>query len=114
MRRELEHVLKRSLLTARGAALTVHDLALGESSGSELTDRRTRLEAELARLAAAYLALGSNAEGGVLEQAVSRLERALVRAALASADGNQVAAARLLGVSRTTLRAKLAEPGEPE
>jgi DNA-binding NtrC family response regulator len=112
--RELEHVLKRSLLTARGAALTVHDLALAAPTGSESADPRARLDTELARLASAYLALGSDSDGGVLEQAVATLERALVRLALASADGNQVAAARLLGVSRTTLRAKLAEPDDPE
>ena len=35
------------------------------------------------------------------------LEVALIEAALAATGGNQVAAARLLGMSRSTLRAKL-------
>jgi len=43
----------------------------------------------------------------VHELAMDRLEGALIRAALDATAGNQVAAARLLGISRSTLRSKL-------
>jgi DNA-binding protein Fis len=42
---------------------------------------------------------------------MSRLDRALIDKALEATGGNQVAAARLLGISRSTLRSKVANPG---
>jgi DNA-binding protein Fis len=42
------------------------------------------------------------------ELAMTRLEQALIAEALKATGGNQVAAAKLLGISRSTLRAKLA------
>jgi two-component system nitrogen regulation response regulator GlnG len=53
-------------------------------------------------------AAGRTAESLPLhELAMERLERALVQAALDATGGNQVAAARLLGMNRSTFRAKL-------
>jgi DNA-binding protein Fis len=43
---------------------------------------------------------------------MERLERALVQAALEVTGNNQVAAARLLGMNRSTFRGKL-PPGDP-
>jgi DNA-binding protein Fis len=43
----------------------------------------------------------------VHELAMERLERSLVQAALEATGNNQVAAARLLGMNRSTFRAKL-------
>jgi DNA-binding NtrC family response regulator len=110
--RELEHVIKRSVLRARGPVLTVHDLSLEagpaptESGGPEVE----RLLASLTQLAPALVEAARRGDpvDGLHDQAIGRLERALIDAALAATDGNQVAAARLLGMSRTTLRAKLA------
>jgi DNA-binding protein Fis len=45
---------------------------------------------------------------------MSRLERALIDKALEVTGGNQVAAARLLGISRSTLRTKIAGAGSRE
>jgi DNA-binding NtrC family response regulator len=113
--RELEHLLKRSLLTARGPALAAHDLNLDTSVPPAAGRPRTPVDADLRRAAARYVELGAASpdEPGVLEHAVQTLEGALVQAALTAVNGNQVAAARLLGVSRTTLRAKLASDDEP-
>jgi two-component system, NtrC family, nitrogen regulation response regulator GlnG len=48
------------------------------------------------------------------EVAMTRLERALIDEALKATGGNQVAAARLLGISRSTLRSKIPGAGGRE
>ena len=111
--RELEHVIKRSVLVARGPALTIHDLRFEQQPLScdeklPLMDKLLAgLESQAVRLVDA--ARQGDASVGVHGVAVARLEQALIRAALSTTSGNQVAAARLLGISRSTLRAKLAE-----
>ncbi|MBS0366366.1 MAG: sigma-54-dependent Fis family transcriptional regulator [Proteobacteria bacterium] len=113
--RELDHVIRRSMLTGRSPSLSIHDLVIdeaGEAPGSATSDT---VDALLARAAGACVAgaLEQSAAGReptqLFEHAVATLENALVRAALEVTHGNQVAAARLLGVSRTTLRARLIE-----
>jgi DNA-binding NtrC family response regulator len=111
--RELEHVIKRSVLVARGPALTIHDLRFEEHTAPAeeklpLVDKLLAgLDSQAARLVDA--AQHGKALGGVHGVAIERLEQALIRAALSTTGGNQVAAARLLGISRSTLRAKLTE-----
>jgi DNA-binding NtrC family response regulator len=110
--RELEHLIKRSLLAARGPVLTIHDInsvaqvyPAMEVDGSSVDHLLGVLEAQ-ARLLVAAAGRGEIASG-VHDLAIDRLDRALIRAALATTTGNQVAAARLLGISRSTLRSKL-------
>jgi DNA-binding protein Fis len=66
--------------------------------------------APLDAVATAVIAVGAGlAEPPPLhELAMTRLEQALIAEALKATNGNQVAAAKLLGISRSTLRAKLA------
>jgi len=110
--RELEHVISRALLVARGPVLTIHDLGLGseggvpaDNGGSSLDGLLGALEAQATRLVGAAVRGGIDVP--VHELAINRLEAALIRSALAATEGNQVAAARLLGISRSTLRSKL-------
>jgi DNA-binding NtrC family response regulator len=112
--RELEHVIKRSVLVARGPVLTTYDLSFDQESGAATDAGRGLLDNLLSALDAQAAALVDAAGHGeadiaVHELAMGRLELALIRAALAATAGNQVAAARLLGISRSTLRSKLAE-----
>jgi DNA-binding NtrC family response regulator len=111
--RELENTIKRAALLARGAVLTVHDLAFDAAAlGS------SHAPAEIARLrTAARAALRarvnpddpeSGASAPVFQALVSEVEIELVEEALRITGDNQVAAARLLGVHRSTLRKKLA------
>jgi DNA-binding NtrC family response regulator len=110
--RELEHVIKRSVLVARGPVLTIHELRLDQESGIRPLDAGVLLERLLAGLEAQAALLidaarRSDPDVAVHELAIDRLERALIHAALAATGNNQVAAARLLGMSRSTLRSKL-------
>jgi DNA-binding NtrC family response regulator len=112
--RELEHVIKRSVLVARGPVLTIHDLSFDQETpvpaegGRILQD--SILEA-LERQAAMLVDAAAREQGEVAVHAlaIDRLEQALIRAALGATAGNQVAAARLLGISRSTLRSKLSQ-----
>ncbi len=110
--RQLEHVIKRAVLTAKGTTLSVHDLTLAtESSVAEPASELDRLTAPLEAVAAALVAQGAaspDAPPPIHEAAMTRLERALIDEALKATGGNQVAAARLLGISRSTLRSKMA------
>ena len=112
--RELEHVIKRSVLMAKGTTLTVHDLALAaDSSPPGASSSLERLTAPLESVAAALVAHGAAAvePPAIHEAAMTRLERALIDEALKATGGNQVAAARLLGISRSTLRSKIPGTG---
>jgi DNA-binding NtrC family response regulator len=112
--RELEHVIKRSILGCQGAVLTVHDLVLAQESAPAHAAGATEIERlidSVAALAAPLVAAANRSEipPPLHDLATRRLETALIEAALATTGGNQVAAARLLGMSRSTLRAKLAD-----
>jgi DNA-binding NtrC family response regulator len=112
--RELEHVIKRSVLGARGATLSVHELELGGSAPTELAGPLERLLQSLdgigRRLVEQALPADGGLEPGLHELAIARLEAALIGVALETTGGNQVAAARLLGMNRSTLRARLRTP----
>lgn len=107
--RELEHVIRRSVLAAKGSTLTVHDLSLESGSTGVHPAGLMLATAPLDAVAAAVIAAGVGlAEPPPLHQlAMNRLEQALIAEALKATNGNQVAAARLLGISRSTLRSKL-------
>jgi DNA-binding NtrC family response regulator len=112
--RELEHVIKRSVLVARGPVLTIHDLTFDQDSAASPDGGAAGLAGLLGALEsqAAALIEASARDGGDLAihaLAIDRLDRALIQAALAATAGNQVAAARLLGISRSTLRSKMTD-----
>ena len=99
--REMRNVVERMMILEPSGTLHLEDLPpeiRGEPGAASETERAFRLP-----------------PGGV---ELEEVERALVRQALARADGNRTHAARLLGVSRDTLRYKLkkfglAGPGSP-
>jgi len=109
--RELEHVVKRSVLSARGPVLTVHDLSFEGDSGAAAAARPEvdRLAEVLASVGRRLVEAARRAQEPLPlhEIAMERLERSLVEAALEATGGNQVAAARLLGLNRSTFRARL-------
>ena len=116
--RELEHVIKRAVLTARGSTLTVHDLDLDAEVRPAVPEAALeRILAPLDAVAASLVGLGAAAgesPPAIHDAAVRRLDRALIEKALETTGGNQVAAARLLGISRSTLRSKIPNSGNGE
>ncbi len=107
--RELENVIHHALLVCRGGRITPADLRLGEAHGMVATpssdgENRDRWQA----LDAAVRALFD--EGG--DDLHRRLEKAIMLSAFAFCDRNQLQTARLLGISRNIVRARLIEAGE--
>ncbi len=91
--RQLKNIVERAVVLARGPLITVEDLP-------ELPGRRPGDDFSPAQLLAQPL-----------EQAVADLERRMIRHALARAAGNKAQAARILGIHRQQLYAKLKELG---
>jgi DNA-binding NtrC family response regulator len=86
--RQLENVLHRACLLARGEALTVEDLDLGGGAAPE-----------------------PEAAAGNLRAILARVERDLIERALREHGGNLTAAGRALGIERNLLRYKLRKHG---
>jgi nitrogen regulation protein NR(I) len=107
--RELEGVLKQALLQARGPVLALNDMP------AELTRTETAVGAvdakdsqSLLTFIRQRLAAGST---DLYAEALGRLEVTLMREVLQHTGGNQVQAAKLLGISRNWLRKKMQELG---
>jgi DNA-binding NtrC family response regulator len=107
---ELESVLKRACIVARGDVITLTDLGDSLSGGRALG--RQGAESALARAARTALQerlveqTGDAASASLYHEIVSVVEAALVDEALTITNGNQVKASDLLGVNRATLRKK--------
>jgi len=86
--RELENIIERAVVLARGELVTTEDLPFG-------------------RPHAALEAAGGPDAARSLRQAVEDLERRMIREALKEAGGNQSRAAERLGLSERMLRYKL-------
>jgi two-component system nitrogen regulation response regulator GlnG len=105
--RELENAIKRALVLASGDVITEDDLrgAVDARGGAE-TDWTSLVRSELREMLDAE---GEPAAPGPYWSFVQRLERAVISEALGRSGGNQIQAARLLGINRNTLRKKIAE-----
>ena len=101
--RELENVMHHAILVAQGAEVAPNDLNLSrriEQSVPASPPQELSLDEIFGRL--------FDAGGDAL---FDRIVDALIRAALHHCEGNQVQAARLLGISRNVLRSQLARMG---
>jgi nitrogen regulation protein NR(I) len=122
--RELEHLIQRILIFTRGYAIQVADLppALRDGPSASSSAAPKVDDARWEELIREYLTSygGPDAHTHLLEQT----ERLLLAEALRRSKGNQTHAAKLLGLARPTLHAKLqryglresgaeSSPGEP-
>jgi len=106
--RELDNLVQRLLVTAPGAVVHPPDLP------PELTGRGRDRSADPAlerlleeRLRGLVAGLKGVGPGGLHATLLPLFERPLIRLALRETGGNQVRAARLLGIHRNTLRKRL-------
>ena len=106
--RELENAIKRAVVLASRSVLTPDDfdfLARETETGSEGRDLGA-----LVREQALEVLADPNAEE-VYHAILRRIERPLLEAVLDYTDGNQLRAAKLLGINRNTLRKKILDLG---
>jgi len=103
--RQLAHCIQRALIFTRGYPIQAGDLPLAGEKGSDRAAGSGVPNEELDRMVGRYLA----GYGGdrAHEEFLDRVEKLLLAEALRRADGNQTHAARLLGLPRPTLHAKL-------
>jgi len=112
--RELENAIKSALVLARGSILRLEHLPAKirefvgrrtvalprESVGSDVASGELHAIAE-------RLASQPSLEGELHKAATSMIEREMIRVCLARTGGRVAPAARLLGISRTTLRKRM-------
>ena len=105
--RELEQAIHHAVALNRTGVLAPEDFEM--SGDAELADlNAAAAEKEIARCVRAQLRSRSEAgEEGVSDGIVAEVESVLAHEALELTGGNQVKAARLLGISRNTLRKRL-------
>ena len=115
--RELENLMRRLAALTRGDTIGEAAIVAGldgpaPGAGDPLA-ADAGLAAAVDRILAAYLAGfgGDLPPDGWYDRVLAEVERPLLRLSLAAARGNQVRAARLLGINRNTLRKKLLDHG---
>jgi DNA-binding NtrC family response regulator len=105
--RELEHAIKRAVLMARRPWLAAHDLELAPAPAATDADARFAAAVRVALAARLAAATDGTTADSAYQALLGLAEQELVAEALRVTEGNQVAAARLLGINRTTLRSKI-------
>src|SRR5512146_432027 len=116
--RELENTMLRAALLASGNTIRADDISLARGtsataavSGAE-SGATDSFAALIGRRVAQYLEKANGEEPrGLYQKLVVEIERPLIEQAMRRAEGNQVRAARILGLNRNTLRKKLVDLG---
>jgi len=111
--RELEHTIKRSALLAKTDTIRRHDLNMPEASQKNVpvTTSNTLEQLDLALCKALHEAIAHSDKddnnAGIFHQLIAHIESKLITEALRTSNDNQVTAAKILGLHRTTLRNKM-------
>jgi len=101
--RELEDMIKRAVLFSPGGVIGRKDLVMGDVNCCSIKEF---LEEKLKR----YLKEMTQLENcNLYDTVLSEVERSLITIVLKATGGNQLKAAKTLGINRNTLRAKIKE-----
>ena len=105
--RELRNAVFRLALLSREHTIDrqLVDEALGSAEAPAVPAEETGLAQALSR----WIAAANPADGTLYHSALAELEKPLFEHALRRTGGNQIAAARLLGINRNTLRKHLSD-----
>ncbi len=114
--RELENIIRRALVVAKGEAILTADLPVevtGQGLGATATTTLpvTGADAGATELSALARLLFQWARREPKLKVIPAVERELVIQALKETSGNQVHAAKLLGITRATLRKRVEKFG---
>ncbi|MFZ2603180.1 MAG: sigma-54 dependent transcriptional regulator [Candidatus Omnitrophota bacterium] len=102
--RELENVIKKALLFAKGNVLLPEGILLQEKTPDKQKEQAFHLQELLTDLVKKGLA---NKSSGLYKDIIEEVERTLILEILKQANGNQSEAAKILGISRPTLKDKI-------
>jgi nitrogen regulation protein NR(I) len=118
--RELENIIQRALVVAKGDFILATNLPAGLGAGEGAGTAETRVEETVASSAPAPVEDNmQDLASRLLEWAredrtrklIPAMERVLITRALRETRGNQVQAAKLLGITRATLRKRIEKHG---
>src|SRR5271166_5946749 len=112
--RELENAVMRAALLAPGTTIRADDIELARPGGAggvatAAADGATLGDIISGRIAGWFDSPGGEEPRDLYHRLVAEIERPLVELALKRAGGNQVRAARMLGLNRNTLRKKITD-----
>ncbi|MEE9259124.1 MAG: sigma-54 dependent transcriptional regulator [Nitrospinaceae bacterium] len=106
--RELENVVKRALvLASSGPILTEHLPPHILSEGPRAAAPDLQLEEKINQVIREYIRQNRFEEGQLYDQLIQKIEKHLFEILLEKHSGKQVAAARVLGINRNTLKRKI-------
>ena len=107
--RELKHAVEYACVVARGSALLPEHLpaATPEAGPTAARPPDDAIAASVTAWVAEHWPVDRAGPGDLRARLIALVEAALVAETLARVDGNRTAAARLLGMDRATLRARL-------
>jgi nitrogen regulation protein NR(I) len=103
--RELQAAIKYALVHATGEVLTVD--CLPETVRAPAPKSRPGAEGNGLDVARLVRQLLRDGDGGLYQKVIAEVDRVVLEEVIRHVQGNQVRASELLGMSRTTLRAKL-------
>jgi len=106
--RELSNTIKRALILAKGEVLTEEDILFDVENETFYFANEEQLEKRLNKvLDPLFLDIARFWRTGLHTNLLEKVEKFLIQRALTETKGNQVQAAKLLGISRNTLRHRI-------
>jgi len=106
--RELENTVLRAALLAPGTAIRPEDIALGRAPARPVAHAGGSLDETVAGLLRGHIAALDDAQmANLYKNILAKFEKPLIEAVLERVHGNQLRAARQLGLNRNTLHKKI-------